>query len=129
METSLGYAFDYTSTKEIKIEDLGNACLDCVNTKKNYHYYLIAHTSYGKTSIFTCGPIVPDESKLLSGYNASYTRMDYEEYEIEKYIDKFINNKYFKIDEVNSVDVSDAISGFRNISSYILCDVAIGDIE
>ena len=38
------------------------------------------------------GPSVPDIGLLPSSANLSYTRFDYNEYKIEKIIDKFLNN-------------------------------------
>lgn len=118
MDYNLEYHYTLSPDKSLYIEDVGTACLECINEDKQLFYYMIIMTKFGKSTLFTCGPIVPDIYKIPSGYEVSMTTMDYDEDKITYAIEKFVGGKK-NITLVNTISLEDAIINFRDMKEYI----------
>lgn len=101
----------------IDINDIGQCCLECSN-EEGMFFYIIIKTSLGKTTIATCGPVIPDVNQLPSGFSTTLKRMDYKEDKIAKEIMFFLNDKK-KITEAKEITFDVAISNFKELSNYL----------
>lgn len=76
---------------ELEVDDIGQ-CVIQANTDLAEEYYLIVKTELGWTEIIEYGPCVPDLPLLQMNYQIKYSRFEYNQSKIERYIDKFLND-------------------------------------
>ena len=75
----------------LEIEDIGNCCILCRNDIGE-EFYLLTKTVMGWTEIIEYGPCTPDLDILPFNVQLLYDRFEWNQYKLEKRIDKFLNN-------------------------------------
>ena len=103
---------------DITIDDIGNCSLKA-NNDLGKEWYLIISTELGWTEVFEVGPIIPDVRELPVAVNWSYKRIEYSESKVSNIIDRFLNDGYRGITQVQQISKEEAKSNFRNLADYI----------
>ena len=91
---------------QLEVDNIGQ-CVILGNTDFGEEYYIVIATELGWTEVLEYGPITPDLSLLPLNYNISYSRFEYNEYKIERIIDKFLNNPKRGITQARVVELAD----------------------
>lgn len=102
----------------IDIDNIGEFCLDA-SSDEGIHYVIMVQSFYGKSLIATSGPFVPDIELLPSSYEIKLKEQDFNDGQICKIIDRFLNDPYKKITSAYLVDQDYALEQFRNVSEYL----------
>lgn len=85
------YVYELKSLDSLEIEDTGNVTIKCFNDI-GYVFYLKIETDLGWTTVKQFGPIILDTFKDSYNYSYSYSRKEYNEKNIKKLIDTFLND-------------------------------------
>lgn len=112
------YLYELQPMDSIDIEDIGNVCLQAINSF-NEEYYLIISTKLGWTEIKEFGPCIIDFNKVENYFNLLYNKFEFNETKLIKQIDKFINNDKRKITQISFID--------KYIANNRLMNLKIGD--
>lgn len=88
---------------QLEIDDIGE-CAILARNDLGEEYYLITTTYMGQTEIIEYGPCIPDIQLLPKSVTYKYNRIDYSEYKIENYIDKFLNKNPITFAEVTDME-------------------------
>lgn len=112
------YNKDLVALNSIEIENIGSFAIEASNDEGLF-YYMLVRTTLGVTSIAVWGPVVPDVDLITTGYGFSYTKMDYEEKGIAKYISKYINDKNKRITHIEIIPIEDAIEQVKDMKEYL----------
>ena len=102
----------------LDIENIFQCAVEATNAEGEY-YYLVALTSLGVTSIFTCGPVVPDVFFLPNGYSTNLTRHECDDKKVSKFINSWLNDRYKKLQEAKIISFKEAKEQFRDICEYL----------
>lgn len=116
--TSFDYAYLWTSTEVLQIDDIGNFCIKGTNAL-NFEYYLIVVTKLGWTQVIEYGPIVSDLQQLPRKVNYSYNRLQYKSETIENIVKKFLTDNKKAITKAQEITFQDAKKIIRNMIDYI----------
>lgn len=106
MDLRVAYNSQYVLVDSLYIEDIGNCCL-CATDEDGCCHILILVTKLGKTDIYEFGPIVPDAGELIAPYGVAYSRRNYDEDKLERYIQSWAvpkKNNYTAIKQITLVD-------------------------
>ena len=105
----------------MSILDIDNICQCAVEARneEGEFYYLMIRTILGYSTVFKCGPVVPDVYFLPSGFETSLVRLDCDEDKLYKLIDKWLNDRFKKLTEAKVITFEEARSQFRDICSYM----------
>lgn len=111
----------YLST--IDIEDIGNCALECIGKDPKsgeiFYYYLVIKTLLGTTTIFTCGPLIPDIDLLPNGFTQHISKLNYNSDKISREVNTFINDFKKKIYDIKVITDLEAATNFINLEEYI----------
>lgn len=116
-----GYNSETVYSKELDIDELGQVCLEAIDSEAMC-YYLIIRTSLGQSSIVEYGPLVPDVELLPDITEVKFQRIDFNELRIKKIIKTFLqprNKGKNKIEDVNQISIDEAISRGVDILGYM----------
>ena len=107
----------------LEIDDIGNCCLLCRNDIGE-EFYLITKTVMGWIEVIEYGPCTPDLDILPFSVQLLYDRFEWNQYKLEKRIDKFLNNPKRAITqaEVSSLDVVLPLISTKNPADIIFKD-------
>ena len=87
-------SFEYLQTVvvngQLDVDDIGD-CAILGRDDQGQEYYFMTFTYMGWTEIIEYGPALPDFDVLPKSVTYKYNRIEYDEYKIEKAIDKFLN--------------------------------------
>ena len=103
-------SFEYLQTivvnGQLDVDDIGD-CGILGRDDQGQEYYLITCTYMGWTEIIEYGPSLPDFELLPKSVTYKYNRIEYDEFKIEKAIDKFLNKN--PISQAQVVDINEII--------------------
>lgn len=102
----------------VEIENIGCFAIEASNDEGMF-YYMLARTTLGVTSIATWGPVVPDVELITNGYGFCYTKMDYKEKDVAKFISKYINDRNKGITHIETISIEDAIEQVKDMKEYL----------
>lgn len=89
---------------QLDVDNIG----DCTLLARNdfgEEFYLIIKTELGWTEVIEWGPVAPDIGLLPTTVSITYNRFEYNEYRLEKLIDKFLNNPKRGITQAQITDL------------------------
>lgn len=112
------YLYEVKATGFLEIENIGEVCL-IANNDFLQEQILIIHTELGKTKIIQYGPIYVDNVQLPTNCVYSFSEIDYNEYKIDKAIEKFINDAKFRTTQVTVVDMDDALDRIIDLREFL----------
>ena len=108
--------------KNVKVDDIGNLCLEGW-TDDGYYFYIVTRTVMGETTIFSWGPVIPDITDLVpNGYTMQVKKLPYKEPKIISEVSSWLNapkGKLGKITNAQIADINDAVSQILDIGSII----------
>lgn len=110
----IDYSAQKTFAMSLDVVDAGNCCIKCTNID-GCEYYVITKTVYGKVSLITFGPVLPDFPALLEDFSVSYKKFDYKEQTIQKEISKYMNDPKKKIADAENWTEYEAWQCFPNV--------------
>ena len=115
---------------ELEIDDIGNFCIEAIDTDKYYVYYMCVYTKYGKTTIFKQGPFVLDSIKLPDSTSCSIISKEFSDFWIIKELNKFLlSQKGVKISQVNLIDRDELFNRCRNLVEEMKFIISLYDDE
>ena len=105
------YEFEYSAIQtylgRYTVEDISDVCLKMTNGL-NKEWYMCTSTELGETKIFTLGPVerIDDDTILiLPKFTFKYEKINYNETNIIKKIDKVLNNgEITEVEEISKED-------------------------
>lgn len=113
--------FDFNQERvaqsSLDVEDVGNVCIEGVN-EEGYFSYIIVKTSFGKTNIFTFGPIIPDLDQLVKNFSFNYTSMTYNQGKIVKLLFAWLNDNK-KLTSAKIIEEDEALTALPNFVNCI----------
>lgn len=111
--------FDYFYTTKVNaqltVENIGN-CVIKANNDLGDTYFLLIKTKMGSTSIVEYGPYNPEIKQSHVIY--LFDKLDYNEYKIEKRIEKFLTSPSRLITQAEEVNEEDIIECL--VSPFVL---------
>ncbi len=90
MKNTYNYLRTTSYLDTIEIEDIGNCIIEAYNDDGDL-FYLIIRTVLGVSRILQFGPI---QNGAVTECACSFKQMDYDDYKIDKLIDKFVDGKF-----------------------------------
>lgn len=113
--------FDFNQEKvaqaSLDVEDVGNVSIEGVN-EEGYFSYIIIKTTFGKTNIFTFGPIIPDLDELVKNFSFNYSSMTYNQGKIVKLIFSWLNDNK-KLTSAKIIEEDEALLALPNLVNCI----------
>ena len=107
MEHEFEYSAVQTYLARYTVKDISNVCLKMTNGL-NKEWYMCTSTELGETKIFTLGPVerIDDDTILiLPKFTFKYEKINYNETNIIKKIDKVLNNgEITEVEEISKED-------------------------
>lgn len=85
------YVYEITSLDSLEINDIGNCSLKCFNDLGD-SFYLDIKTELGWTTIKQLGPLKLDSFNDAYNYSFSYLKKEFNEKNLHKLIDSFLND-------------------------------------
>lgn len=113
----LEYNSQEVFTMALKIEDMGNVAIRCVNDKSE-EYYIATRTMSGKTGILKFGPVIPDLPMIPNGFELSYKKIDYNEPKITKELNLLVNDPKKLITTATEITLDDMESAMPILKYY-----------
>lgn len=104
--------------KSIAVEDIGDFGI-IASTIEGVQYYMAVKTILGTTAIATCGPAIPDIEILPNGFSCELVKIPFNASKIIKKAGLWLNDPYKKIKFAETTSFEDAVSNFRDITTYL----------
>ena len=104
--------------KSIAVEDIGDFGI-IASTIEGAQYYMAVKTILGTTAIATCGPAIPDIEILPNGFSCELVKIPFNASKIIKKAGLWLNDPYKKIKFAETTSFEDAVSNFRDITTYL----------
>ena len=101
----------------LKIEDMGNVAIRCVNDKSE-EYYIATRTMSGKTGILKFGPVIPDLPMIPNRFELSYKKIDYNERKITRELNLLVNDPKKLITTATEITLDDMESAMPVLKYY-----------
>ncbi len=89
---------------QLTVDDIGQ-CVILGRNDLGEEYYLLIRTELGFTEKIEYGPATPDIDILPFNVNLNYSRFEFNQYKIEKTIDRFLNDPKRGITQAEVVDI------------------------
>lgn len=113
--------FDYFYTKtafgQLQVDDIGDCCIQA-NNDEGLFYYLLIESNMGWVKILEYGPAAPDFDELPKAVTCNFNRIEYNEKQINKRIEEFLNNRYRNITQAQLVDREVLFADCKSILDY-----------
>lgn len=112
------YLYSMQATGSLEIEDVGN-CAIIATTGLFQEYILIIKTEGGDTQILQYGPQwVEEDMPILSDVSCTYSRFQYNQRKIERYIDTWLNSKTIAQQAI-AVTIEEAKEHLKDMRTFV----------
>lgn len=112
------YLYEVKATGFLEIENIGECCL-IANNDFLQEQVLIITTELGKTKIIQFGPVFVDNVQTPTDISYTFSEIDYNEYKIDKRIEKFINDAKFRTTQVKQVALDEALERITDLKEFL----------
>ncbi len=112
------YLYEVKATGFLEIENIGECAL-IANNDFLQEQVLIITTALGKTKILRYGPVFIDNAQPPISVSYTFDEIDYNEYKIDKAIEKFINDAKFRATQVKVVDIEEALDIITDLKEFL----------
>lgn len=114
---SYKYLYTMEATGQLDIEDRGNCCISAVDNLYR-ESILVVKTDLGFTKIIQWGPMVVDSDLPCAKMSCTYQHFDYDEYKIDKIIDKFLNGTTL-CSQAQEIPLEEGISKMKDLVTFL----------
>ncbi len=114
METTFEYNAMQIYSNELKVESVGNICLRGIDSIKGLEHILYINTELGVSNVIELHGY--DKLMLSNNFTLKYTSMNYDDYKLEKMIEKFLNKSAVTFKQVDILDYNKFLVEYDNIS-------------
>lgn len=118
MSKNYDYFYTKLATGTLDVEDSGNCYIEAFNDE-GHAYYLLIETSLGYTKIFEYGPAISDFQELPSQVVCTFDRIEFNQKEIDKRINNFLNNFKRNITQATEVERSVIFENCKSLIDYV----------
>ena len=105
----------------LDIEDIGNCAIEACNDE-GFAYYLIIDCKLGSCRIMEYGPVLLDVDELQKSVICKFDRIEYNQQQIQKRINEFLNTPMRKITQAMEVSKEVALENCIPILDYMRGD-------
>lgn len=112
------YLYETTATGQVDIEDVGNCALAAYNSVQYKKSFILVKTVEGETRVVISGPHWVELEKPCDEYSFTFQSFQYNQFKIERLIEKFLNGRFF-VDQVVVMKIDDALDEIPDVREYI----------
>ena len=112
------YLYETKATGFLEVENIGEVCLLAHNDFLQ-EQLLIVHTDMGKTKILQFGPVYVDNVQPPTSCSFTFSEIDFNDYKIDKAIDKFINDAKFRTTQITVIELEDALDRIIDLREFL----------
>lgn len=118
MDTQIAFNRQEVLTQTAYVQDVGNCALEAIDDK-GLHHYLVIKTVDGQTFKLMFGPLLPDIIELPPGYAIAYTKEEYNDSKLAKFIQGWAAPKKGpNFETVQQMEIEAALDLYRDAKSY-----------
>lgn len=115
--TSYQYLYTTQATGQLDIEDRGNCCISAIDLLHR-ESILLVKTELGRTKVIQWGPMLVDSDIPSDKMSCTYQHFDYDDYRIDKIIDKFLNSVTI-CSQAEEITQEQGIERMRNLVTFL----------
>ena len=104
----------------LEIQSAGNTCLQGINERNGFCYFLLIKTKLGISSIFCYGPVIEEEKTLTDQYSTQFFRQEYNEKQLSLFISKWLNDKNKGITFAQEIEENKFLDSYVDITYTII---------
>ncbi len=113
------YKYYYTmqATGQLDIENRGNCCISAIDVVHR-ESILIVKTDMGVTKVLQWGPMLVDSEQPSPKMSCLFQKFDYEDYKIDKIIDKFLNGTTVCV-QAEEISLEEGLSRIKDLVTFL----------
>lgn len=115
--TSYPYLYTTEATGQLDINDRGNCCISVMDNLYR-ESILVVKTDLGQTKVLQWGPMLVDSDTPSAKMSCTYQHFDYDDYKIDKIIDKFLNGVTL-CSQAQEITLEEGLGRMRDLVTFL----------